>query len=230
VARTGFFSRRPEAEDRTVLDDRAAAEQRAADEDRATEADAATERSRWAAAHRADQEQRAADADRAAAGTYYSGNGERTDAGEEERVRIPATTVPRTEADADADRTEPMAARPEPAVVAAPVRAHTSFLAVLGLVVGLTAGYAALTGRLAPVGVAVGVLGLLLSIAAFAAVSRPGVTGHSVALLGLLFSIAGIVLGVMAVKHAVPWLDGGSDQAAKARDWLDARMTWLKRF
>lgn len=220
MARTGFFSRRPDAADRTAPDDRAAAEQRADDEQ--------TERTRWMASHRVDTEQRPADEDRAAAGTYYSEN--RSDVGEEERVRIPATTVPRTDAEADTERTEPVAARPEPAAVAAPVRAHTSLLAILSLIVGLTAGYAALSGRLAPVGVAVGVLGVLLGIAALAAVSRPGVTGHTVALLGLLFSIAGVVLGVMAIKHAVPWLDGGADQAAKARDWLDARLTWLKRF
>jgi hypothetical protein len=216
------------------VDERAAAEQRRADEDRVAAGDAEDERARWMAAHRADAEERAADADRAAAGTYYSGNraDTPTDTDEEERVRIPATTVPRTEAEteAEADRTEPVAARPEPAVVAAPVRAHTSFLAILSLIVGLTAGYAVLSGRLAPVGVALGVLGLLLGIAALAAVSRPGVTGHSVALLGLLFSIAGVVLGVMAVRHAAPWLDGAADQTAKARDWLDARLTWLKRF
>ncbi|MGC9665646.1 hypothetical protein ACNTMW_03710 [Planosporangium sp. 12N6] len=127
---------------------------------------------------------------------------------------------------ADRDRTEPVRTDAvEPAR-----RAHTSITATVSLIVGVTATLAALSGRLAPVAVAAGVLGLLLAAAALTAVSRRHVTGHHVALLGLAFSIAGVVFGILAISRAVPWLDGGADQAAALRDWLDARLPWLSHW
>jgi len=203
VARTGLFSRRATGEDAA---EQAAAEQRAADEDRERGEDAPTAGERRRAAHRADAEQRAAESDRAAEGRVYTSG---------RAVGEPPV------------RAEPEA---EPAPVVPVVRAHTSALAVLSLLVGLSATYAALSGRLAPVGVAAGVLGLLLAIGGSVAVRRTGVTGHGVALLGLLFSLAGLVLGILAVRHAAPWLDGRVDEVGRARDWLDARLTWLKRY
>ncbi|GII21794.1 hypothetical protein [Planosporangium mesophilum] len=117
------------------------------------------------------------------------------------------------------------------AEVAEPVRwARTSFTATLSLIIGVTATLAALSGRLAPVAIAVGVLGLLFAAAALTAVSRRHVTGHHVALFGLVFSIAGVVFGILAINKSLPWLNGGVDQAAALRDWLNAHLPWLSRW
>ncbi len=123
----------------------------------------------------------------------------------------------------------------EPTVVERPVEpaprwVHVSALATLGLVVGLLGLAATLTGLLAPVGVAVGVIGGAISAGGLVGASRRGVTGHSVALLGLLLSIAAIVLGVMAIGGYLPWLDSRTDEVAKARDWLDAHLSFMKNW
>jgi hypothetical protein len=107
---------------------------------------------------------------------------------------------------------------------------HTSFAATLSLIIGVCAVLAALSGRLAPVAVAAGVLGLLFAAAGLAAVSRRTVTGHHVALFGLVFSIAGVVLGVLAINKTASWLNVDVDQASRLRDWLDAEWSWLKRW
>lgn len=108
------------------------------------------------------------------------------------------------------------------------VRARSSMLATLALIVGMTSVYAALTGRLAPVAVALGVLGLLLSFGGLSASGRPRVAGGGMALLALLLSVAGAVLGVLAITGSVSWLDSDVDQVAKLRDWLDSRLPFMK--
>jgi hypothetical protein len=118
----------------------------------------------------------------------------------------------------------------EPAVEPAPRWVRVSFLATLGLIVGVVALATTMTGLLAPVGVAVGVLGGAISAGGLVGASRRGVTGHSVALLGLLASIAAIVLGVLAVAGYLPWLDSKTDEVARARDWLNAHVTWFKNW
>ncbi len=107
---------------------------------------------------------------------------------------------------------------------------RVSAFATLGLIVGLAALAATLTGRLAPVGVAVGVVGGAISAGGLIGASRRGVTGHSIALLGLLASIGAVVLGVMAIAGYLPWLDSRTDEVARVRDWLDARVPWMKRW
>lgn len=114
--------------------------------------------------------------------------------------------------------------------VAEPVErkwAHVSAAATIALIVGLSAVYAALTGILAPVAVALGVIGLLFSMVGFAAVSRAGVTGHSLATLGLIASAAGIVLGILAIRNVLPWLHH-TDQVANLRHWLEVQLPWMK--
>jgi hypothetical protein len=114
---------------------------------------------------------------------------------------------------------------------AEPVRwAHTSFMATLSLILGVCATLAALSGRLAPLAVAIGVVGLVFAALGLTSVSRRHVTGHHGALFGRAFSIAGVVFGILAVNKALPWLDGGADQAARLRDWLDAHWSWLRRW
>jgi hypothetical protein len=119
--------------------------------------------------------------------------------------------------------------QPEPAEMPAERhrRARTSFTATLGLIVGVCAVLTALSGRLAPVAIAVGTLGLVLSAIGVAAVSRKHVTGHHVALLGLLFSIGGVVLGILAINKSLPWLDSGADNVGHLRTWLDAHLPFM---
>jgi hypothetical protein len=107
---------------------------------------------------------------------------------------------------------------------------RTSGLAVLGLMLGLTSVYAALSGRLAPVAVIVGVVGLVFSGTGLAATGRPGVTGRGMAVLALLGSITGIVFGILAMNGTVSWLNGDADQVAMFRDWLNNHFAWLRRW
>jgi hypothetical protein len=150
--------------------------------------------------------------------------------------RIPAEQIDRAQIDrveAERDQAERDRAEAEREAEAArrlARRAHTSFAATLSLVIGVCAVLAALSGRLAPVAVGLGVLGLLVAGVGFAAVARRQVTGHHVAILGLLFSIVGVVFGILAINKSVPWLNGDVDQASRLRDWLDSQWSWLKRW
>jgi hypothetical protein len=116
----------------------------------------------------------------------------------------------------------------EPPAEPAPRWVRVSALATLGLIVGIVALATTMTGLLAPIGVAVGVLGGAISAGGLVGASRRGVAGHSVALLGLLASIAAIVLGVLALAGYLPWLDSKTDEVARLRDWLNAHVTWFK--
>jgi len=191
--------------------------------------------SRHSAQDAADADERTAERDRRLADTAPTA-GERAEAADraaaeerraaDERWRDDRERVIERPADAE---TVPETA--EPATRAATHgRARTSVLATLALVVGVSATYAALSGRLAPVAVGVGGLGVLLSLGGLSAASRRGVTGHGITVLALVFSLAGIILGVMASRHALPWLNSGTDEAGRLRDWLDARMPWLKHW
>jgi hypothetical protein len=228
VARTGFFGRHS-------TDSTAEADAQMAERDQRIAETAPTARERAAATgraaveeHRAEAERDVADQQRRAGrdGTVYRADA--TDA--DTRVRYPAVTAPREDREPTTERaaepaTEPVTTEPAPYV-----RAHTSVLATIALVVGVIATCAAFTGRLAPVAVAVGALGALLSIGGLSSASRRGVTGHGVALLALLFSVGGIAFGIMAINHTVPWLSTGTDQAGQIRDWLNAQLPWLKRW
>ena len=101
-------------------------------------------------------------------------------------------------------------------------------MATIALIVGVTSVYAALTGRLAPVAVALGVIGLVLSFAGLSATGRPRVAGAGLAVFALLLSVGGAVLGVLAMNHTVPWLDSDVDQIARLRDWLDAQLPFMQ--
>ena len=145
-----------------------------------------------------------------------------------ERIETRPQIDDRRSRDADTEVVERPAT--EETVVERPRWVRVSALATLGLVVGLVALIATLTGLLAPAGVALGVIGGAISAGGLVGASRRGVTGHSVALLGLLLSIAAIVLGVMAIGGYLPWLDSRTDEVAKARDWLDAHLSFMKNW
>ena len=116
----------------------------------------------------------------------------------------------------------------EPVPTPPPFGGRTSFMATLGLVLGVVATLTALTGQLAPVALVVGVLGLLFSLGGVSASGRRAVNGRGVAMLGLLGCLAGIVLAVVAMSDTVPWLTSDTDQVGRVRDWLDAQFPFLK--
>ncbi len=121
--------------------------------------------------------------------------------------------------------TSPAAPTAEPVRVA-PARA--SMLATFGLMLGLVGIGTALTGRLAPLGIALGVLGLLFSLGGTVAGAKPHVAGRGLGTFGVLLSAAAIVFAILALTHTASWLDSDVDQVAKLRDWLDARMPWMR--
>ncbi|WP_213452486.1 hypothetical protein [Rhizomonospora bruguierae] len=141
-------------------------------------------------------------------------------------VAADATATGRTARTADtaADRTTHTAdTEPVKAERAGPVRRpRTSLMANLGLALGVVAALGVLSGRLAAYGLAVGVVALLLSLAGMSATRRRHVAGKADALLGLLLSLAAIVVGILALAGALPWLGTGADTVTRVRDWLDA--------
>jgi hypothetical protein len=136
------------------------------------------------------------------------------------------------------DRTETLPAREpvtEPEPVPEPVAdtkrwAHVSAMAMLSLIVGTLAVAATLTGLLAPLGFAGGVLAILIGIVALYAVRRPGVTGHTLVGLGVLFGLVAIVLSVLAMNDSVSWLSSKTDEVATVHTWLNDHMHWLRRW
>lgn len=143
-----------------------------------------------------------------------------------ERERVverPVAPPPAVDRDHDGvdDRTQ---TRPTPRPK---IRARASLMATIALMVGLTSVYAALSGRLAPVAVALGVLGLLLSFAGMSASGRPRIAGGGLSAFALLLSVAGAVLGVLAIYGSVSWLDSDVDQVSRLRDWLDTQLPFM---
>jgi hypothetical protein len=142
-----------------------------------------------------------------------------------ERERVVERPVVDRDRDGVDDRLQ---ARPTPVPQPQPkIRARASLFATLALMVGLTSVYAALTGRLAPVAVGLGVLGLLLSFAGLSASGRPRVAGGGLSVFALLLSVGGAVLGVLAMTGTVSWLDSDVDQVARLREWLDAQFPFM---
>jgi hypothetical protein len=80
--------------------------------------------------------------------------------------------------------------------------AKTSAAAVFSLVFGLAALFCALTAILAPAAVLFGLIGIVVAIAGFKMVKRPGVTGKGVAIGGLVTSILGLLLGAAVMIGA----------------------------
>ena len=110
------------------------------------------------------------------------------------------------------------------------LHARASMAATLGLMIGLVGVAAALTGRLAPFGVVLGVLGVLISFAGVSAGRKPNVAGRGLGTLGLLVSFVAIAFSVLALTHSVSWLDSNVDQVAKLRDWINVQMPWMKNW
>jgi hypothetical protein len=147
---------------------------------------------------------------------------------------------------ADADRTERIMAKPKragwrtaveadpavtkPVVVEPKGWTHVSTLASLSLIAGTLAVAATLTGLLAPLGFATGVVAALLGIFAFPTLRRPNVTGHGLMVLGVFFGAVAIVLSLLAINGELSWLNSKTDEIANVHTWLNDNMHWLRRW
>jgi hypothetical protein len=106
--------------------------------------------------------------------------------------------------------------------------AHSSVSAITGLVVGVVALGTTLTGLLAPLGVAVGIVGALVSLLGLLRAGKRGVTGHGAAFIGLVTSMAAIVLGVLAMQGELSWLNSNTNEVSQLRNWLNDTFPWMR--
>lgn len=106
-------------------------------------------------------------------------------------------------------------------------RSRSSFWATLSLVLGVAAALTALTGTLAGPAVALGVLAAFSGLGGIAATTNRHVSGKGDAMLGMLFGVAGIVVAVLAMTGALPWLAADADPIGRAAEWLEARLPWM---
>jgi hypothetical protein len=107
---------------------------------------------------------------------------------------------------------------------------HVSAWATIGLITGLVALATSLTGLLAPEGIAVGVLGIMVCLIGGGSVRRPHVTGHSLVLIGLLTATAAIVIGVLAVTADFGWPTSNTNEIDRLHTWLNDHWPWLEHW
>lgn len=74
-------------------------------------------------------------------------------------------------------------------------RPKTSAAAVFALVFGLSALFCILTVFLAPLGIALGLIAVILGIAGIGKSRRPEITGKGVAISGLVLGLLGLLVG-----------------------------------
>jgi hypothetical protein len=111
----------------------------------------------------------------------------------------------------------------EEATVVAGPRPRTSLLATLSLIFGVAGALFVLTGTLAPYGIALGAIALLLSFGGLSATGRRHVAGKSDGLLGLLLGLGAVILGILAVTGQFGWPNTDVDTVQRFRDWLDTQ-------
>jgi hypothetical protein len=97
-------------------------------------------------------------------------------------------------------------------------------------IVGTLAIAATLTGLLAPLGFAAGILALLLGLIALVAVRRPNVTGHGLMVFGIVFGLIAIALSMLAMGGQLSWLSKNTDEIATVHTWLNDHFHWLRRW
>jgi hypothetical protein len=132
----------------------------------------------------------------------------------------------RAAAERAADRAEAERAATDRTADVAPAipRPRASGLAMLSLIFGVAGALFVLTGTLAGYGIALGGLAILLALGGVSATSRFHVAGRSDAMLGLLLGLGAVVVGVLAVTGALPWLSPDTDRVGWLRDWLDTNI------
>ena len=107
-------------------------------------------------------------------------------------------------------------------------KARVSWLAVLGLLLGAAGALVALTGQLAPVAIAAGVLGLILAIGGLAATRKPHVASRPLAITAIVFCLGALALAALYYTGQFDWLTR-DDQVGWLRTWLDEQLPWLSR-
>ena len=149
--------------------------------------------------------------------------------GVDDRVETKSDIPPVRTMERDTETLKPSIDRdPIETVPVRPAPARVSLLATFGLIFGVVAVAAALSGLLAVWAIVIGALGLLFSFGGIIAGVRPHVAGRGLGTLGVLLSGAAVVFGIIAMTGQVSWLDTDTDQVARLNDWLDARMPWMK--
>ncbi len=142
--------------------------------------------------------------------------------------RIPTSRPSMTEEDRTGAERDRDAA--DAALEAPDGRVRGSFWANIGVVISVAGLCATLTGLLAPEGLVLGAIGLVISVGGFRAGRRPGVTGSGAATLGLVIGLAAIVLAVLAMTGNYSWPNSKTDEIKVWHDWLVSQWSWLKRF
>jgi hypothetical protein len=114
--------------------------------------------------------------------------------------------------------------RPEP-TPEMPVgpKPRTSVLATLSLVFSISGAFLVLSGALAGYGIAVGAIGFLMAVSAFAATRKRHVAGKLDAMLGLVIGGAAVVIGVLAFTGTFSWPTTDADWVERLRGWLDSQ-------
>ncbi|MBU2661880.1 hypothetical protein KOI35_00015 [Actinoplanes bogorensis] len=130
----------------------------------------------------------------------------------------PAVTTTRPSGSATVEKPEaPLGPKP-----------RASFLATLGLILGVASVLLVLSGPLMGYGIGLAGLALILSLSGIHATGKRHVAGKGNALLGMVFSLGAIVLGVLALTGSLNWLGTDIPAVDNARVWLDAQ--FINRF
>ena len=103
---------------------------------------------------------------------------------------------------------------------------RVSIWAAGGALLAVVAICATVTGLLAPVGAAIGVVATLVSLIGLRTTSRH-LAGHGLAILGVFLGLAAIVIGAFAVTRHYAWPNSTVDEIARWHSWLVARWPWL---
>src|SRR5882757_5964773 len=103
---------------------------------------------------------------------------------------------------------------------------RVSIWAAGGALLAVVAICATVTGLLAPVGAAIGVVATLASLIGLRTTSRH-LSGHGLAIVGVLLGLAAIVIGAFAVTRHYAWPNSTVDEIARWHSWLVARWPWL---
>jgi hypothetical protein len=102
-------------------------------------------------------------------------------------------------------------------------RPRASFLATLGLILGVASVLLVLSGPLLGYGIGVAGLGLVLSLSGIHATGKRHVAGKTDALIGMVLSLGAIVLGVLALTGSLSWLGTDVQPVNSLREWLDTQ-------
>jgi hypothetical protein len=103
---------------------------------------------------------------------------------------------------------------------------RVSIWAAGGALIAVVAICATVTGLLAPVGAAIGVVATLASLIGLRTTGRH-LAGHGLAIVGVLLGLAAIVISAFAVTRHYAWPNSTVDEIARWHSWLVARWPWL---